>query len=505
MTCSATPGAGIVRAGQLDPAKHVARPPCRGGPLVLASDGPARTMRVRDAGCRGHRPGTPIAHMSKEYRWISAEVERWIADGVVTAEQGARIRGRYQPADTGEAALSWGLIVFFALGAVVIGLGVILLLAYNWSGIPKAGKLAIVFGSIVAAHGSGLALHRKADWRAMLGEGTLALGTMLFGAGIWLVAQIYNIDEHFPTGFLVWGVGALALSWAMPSVPQAIIATVVLTFWRVVEVVEFGNAVDGALVLLVVALGGLIWRLRSALLAAFVLAGLYIQILAHVAHWGGQGAALSGATAISIALVAAAQLIQGGRLPSRVGRVFRFYGVTGFLVCAYICSFAEGSRSLLRLGSDADGAVAAAITYRWTLFAAAATAWGVLAARHARRGDGWPPLEQWFYPLALVCVIGASMMDLHRDAALLAGAFNLIIAAVSGLWIVRGCREGRLKDIVLGSVVLGLLVFARYFDLFDSLAARGLVFVLFGGALFAEGFFYRKVRTAAQSEPGGAR
>ena len=39
------------------------------------------------------------------------------------------------------------------------------------------------------------------------------LGTLFFGAGIWLVAQIYHIDEHFPNGFLIWGLGALALAW----------------------------------------------------------------------------------------------------------------------------------------------------------------------------------------------------------------------------------------------------------------------------------------------------
>ena len=41
---------------------------------------------------------------------------------------------------------------------------------------------------------------------------------MLFGAGIWLVAQVYHIEEHFPDGFLIWGIGALALAWAMPSI-----------------------------------------------------------------------------------------------------------------------------------------------------------------------------------------------------------------------------------------------------------------------------------------------
>ena len=432
--------------------------------------------------------------MSKDHRWLAAEIDRWVAEGLVTADQGARIRARYGPAGDAQPAYSWGLIVFFALGAIVIGLGVILLFAYNWAGIPKAGKLAIVFGAITGAHAAGLYFSGRNDWRAVLGEGTLALGTMLFGAGIWLVAQIYHIDEHFPTGFLVWGLGALALAWAVPSITQAIIATIVLTIWGTVEVAEFDQTVDWSLVLLVVGLGALVWRLRSAVLATVVLVGLSIQILVHAAHWGGAGTALVSAMALSVALIAGTELTRGVRSAPGLPGVMRFFGLTGFMVCAYILTFADAAHDLLRDRSIDAEARGMAVAYRWTLFTAALAAWGALIARRMRRGEGMLPLESWFYPLGLVCVVWTTLFRSHDDGALVAVVFNLIVLGVSGLWIVNGCREGRLRGVVLGSVVLGMLVFARYFDLFDSLAARGLVFVLFGGALFAEGFFYRKMR-----------
>ena len=102
--------------------------------------------------------------------------------------------------------------------AVVAGLGVILLFAYNWHAIPKFGKLGLVFGALVAAHAAGLWLFQRADWRKQLGEALSLLGTMLFGAGIWLVAQMYHIDEHYPNGFLLWAAGAVALAWTMPNI-----------------------------------------------------------------------------------------------------------------------------------------------------------------------------------------------------------------------------------------------------------------------------------------------
>ena len=54
---------------------------------------------------------------------------------------------------------------------------------------------------------------------------------MFYGAGIWLVAQVYHIDEHYPNGFLFWALGALVLAWALESIPQALLATVLFTIW----------------------------------------------------------------------------------------------------------------------------------------------------------------------------------------------------------------------------------------------------------------------------------
>lgn len=430
--------------------------------------------------------------MNTHNRWLAGEIDRWVGEGMITPEQGASLRTRYPVPGTPEPGMSWGLIVFFALGAIVVGLGVILLFAYNWAAIPKAAKLAIIFGSIAAAHGAGVYFRLKDDWRSMLGEGLLVLGTMLFGAGIWLVAQVYNIDEHFPTGFLVWGLGALALAWAVPSIPQAIVATLVLTLWSTTEVAEFDNPADLLMLAQLAALGGLVWRLRSSLLAAIVLAGTYVQLLAHAGHWGGAGTGFTAAIALSVGLIAVAELVRPAA-PPRMPRVLRFYGLLGFVICAYLLSFADFSDDLLRPSrSHDDGVIAAA--YRWSLTVLALGAWAAAFLRPPATPRPFGRIEAWFYPLGLVCVAGSVLLDRHRDTGMIAVVFNLILLCVSALWTVQGCRDGRLRPVVLGSVVLGLLVLARYFDLFDSLAARGLAFLLFGGALFAEGFFYRRMR-----------
>jgi uncharacterized membrane protein len=433
--------------------------------------------------------------MSKYITWLKTESERWVREGIVSSEQAGRIRGLYPAsASTAPAGLSWGLIVFFGIGAVVVGLGIILLFAYNWSAIPKAGKLALVFGLVVSAHGLGLRFRNTNDWRVMLGEGLSLLGTMSFGAGIWLIAQIYHIDEHFPNGFLFWGLGALAMAWAMPSVAQALLATVVLTIWGCMEVSEFGIPVDWGSFLIVFGIGGLVWRMRSAVLAGVGLAGLYFMLLFNAGHWAGTNGVFFAAFSLSVLLIAGAKLADERYATERMRSVMNFYGVGGFLFCAYVLTF-EGAADDLFRASWRDREISIAfLSYRWGLMTLALAAWGVVALRFFKKSEGSVALNEWFYPLSLLFVASITLTGFDHPELLVAVVFNLAVLGLSTMWIVRGCREGALRLTVNGSLLLAAVVFARYFDLFNSLAARGAAFVVFGGILFAEGFYYRRMR-----------
>jgi uncharacterized membrane protein len=433
--------------------------------------------------------------MSKQSRWLSSELDRWTAEKIISAEQAARIRALYpEPV----AGLSWGLIVFFGLGAVIGGLGIVLLLAYNWDDIPKFGKLALIFALTAAAHAGGLRLRARGGWLAQLGEAISLLGTMMFGAGIWLVAQIYHIDEHFPNGFLIWAIGALAMAWALESIAQAVLATVLFAIWGGTEALRFHSPAGMSALAIVIGIAPLFWRRRSALLLATIIAALYWLMLINAAHWSGTAGVFGNAFALAVLLIALAKLI-GGEFGHRCRGVLEFFGWSGFILCAYILSFDGAVRGALHWIYRPDGGVAA-LVYRWLLFLLAAAAWGWLATR-ARQGERAVPREEWLCPIALLYAQGLGLFE-RAEAGFVAVVFNLVCLALAAAWMVRGCREGRLRPTVVGSLLLSAVLLARYFDLFDSLALRGVAFLILGGVLFAEGFYYRKLRRAEAE--GGA-
>jgi uncharacterized membrane protein len=136
--------------------------------------------------------------MKKHIKWLRDEIALWVNEGIIGPDQGTALKRRY-PAPAEDTA--WGRIIFFSIGAILFGLGVILIFAYNWEKMHKFVKLAVIFAALIGAHGAGYWLKRTQSQYQTAGEGLHLLGTMLFGAGIWLIAQIYHIEEHYPTAF----------------------------------------------------------------------------------------------------------------------------------------------------------------------------------------------------------------------------------------------------------------------------------------------------------------
>ena len=438
-----------------------------------------------------------------EYReWLVNEVANWERDGVITPEQSRTIVGRY-PAQTA-GGKSWGMIIFSCLGAVIVGLGIILLLAYNWEAIPKYAKLAIIIGSLAAIQTGGIKLVVGSERFRALGEGICLLGTMVFGAGIWLVAQIYHIDEHFPNAFLIWGLGALAMALAMPSIPQAILATVLLTVWSGAERMEFDTPVWITPVVLLVLVGTLAWRLRSRLLLAVLLPAILFAY-GFSMPTGGDHDWVIFSTYLSIAslYLALSYITRGATSFPGAAPVFWWYGGVMFIFSLFLLSFPSMAREVLvwhHREANWRHYTYGLIPLAASLAAWAVAAWLYVSGRISRQlGDAG--FEIFLIPLTVILGV-VDMLVVHRVAGwIVAGPFNLVFIGIVASMMARGCREGLMKQTVIGSVLLVCLIVARYFDLFESQLVRGVVFVVTGGLLIAEGILYSRAKR--QKAEGG--
>ncbi|HVU17886.1 MAG TPA: DUF2157 domain-containing protein [Candidatus Didemnitutus sp.] len=429
--------------------------------------------------------------MNKQTRWLLQEIDRWNDERVISSEQANQLRRRY--AD--KPGTPWSLIVFATAGAVVFGLGTILLIAYNWDDIPKFGKLGLIFGAVVASHTVALWFWRRGQ--RILGECIAVLGTMFYGAGIWLVAQVYHIDEHYPTGFLLWALGALAFAWVFQSVQHGLVAVVLLTIWGASE--DFAFAAASATAPLLVALGGgvLAWRRRSALLLAVTLAAVEVLLSAATFESGTGALAAGNSLAFGVLLIALARLT-ATRGPDFAGRS-RACAVLGYIIIVgfcYLLSFESLAREMLRWSEIEGPHRFAVLTTHGTLLLFALAAWIALSFAVIRKKLRLHP-EEWLLPIAVIYALGIARTPGYDVTWYLSSCFNLILLGIALMRMWRGCREAAIGDTVFGSLLFAALIIARYFDLFHSLASRGSAFLVLGGVLLAEAILFRKSRRGA--------
>src|SRR5205823_5174764 len=110
------------------------------------------------------------------------------------------------------------------LGATLLGVGVIMLLASNWRSTPAAVKLACIFAAVIGANALGYWLrYVKKDLRGT-GNAILFLGAPLYGAAIFLIAQGFHVDADEPSLLLLWAVGMLPMAYLLGSRAMVVVA-----------------------------------------------------------------------------------------------------------------------------------------------------------------------------------------------------------------------------------------------------------------------------------------
>lgn len=105
-------------------------------------------------------------------------------------------------------------IVIF--GAILIGAGIFSFVAANWVEMTKVMKIGIIVLSMLMSYGLGWYLQEKRQLEKVANAFYL-LGTLIYGAGIFLIAQMFHVRANWPDGLLLWMFGSLAMAFALRS------------------------------------------------------------------------------------------------------------------------------------------------------------------------------------------------------------------------------------------------------------------------------------------------
>ncbi|MDR3619672.1 MAG: DUF2157 domain-containing protein [Paludisphaera borealis] len=444
------------------------------------------------------------------HEWLAGEMESWTAQGLLTGDQAARILGLYgSPEERSARRGGQAVSAITSLATLLVGLGVLLLVAFNWMVLPAALKIVLVVAAMLASHAGGWFLRFRMGRRAA-SDALFFLGCLFYGGAIWQTAQVFNITVASNTGFWWWAVGSLPFALASRSLAlHGLVAAILATYTGLSTVGWFFSSggsserlSDPAFSIPLLALPGLIWAYGRKSAGGV---GMYVMLLTWWVLVQPTAWRLDDAPIFWVGSVGALLLLIAECHPARspLAIPYRTFGVLltgGVLLLLGVYTF----------NSDALGRVMPTpLVIETAVAAVVAVGLVVLAAELERRraalsNSGSAPRvgnafldERRRIPLGLVLLMAAMGFWNALVGTPLAPtiAANVAMLALS-LWLMMvGLREERGRPFTAGVLYFLTWAVCRYVDMFGDfggMVGAALMFFLCGAALFGVARFWQR-------------
>lgn len=381
-----------------------------------------------------------------EYRErLAHDIATWTRGGLITGDQERAILARIgagEPRAVGILRLGWFVTAISIIGALVLAGGVVLLFASQWAELPTWFRTASLIAGMLAAYAAGYALIYRFEMQRV-GSALLLLGTLLYEAGLFLLAQIYNMPVDSPILLLLAAAGTLPLAYLFESRVVLLLGIANLTGWLITEMVN--RYPDSP-------------KTQSALLVVAAL-GVAFYAIGHLHALRRATAAFADTYAISGLLVVLGLVY-----------VFTFDEPWSEMIDAGVKSYASPPVVYVSIG------IAAVL----------------VAAQALLRGrDVETAIDVAAQAVVLVIAAIVATWPAWTGYAVL---FNAVYFAVAAGLVTRGYLRGDERYINLGLAIVGLGLFTRYVDVFWSLLARSAFFIIGGLLLLGVAFAIERMR-----------
>ncbi len=377
-------------------------------------------------------------------------------------------------------------VMFGILGAILIGLGLILIIAHNWDELPRSTKTFFaVLPTLIGQLACGYVLLMKRDnvaWR----EASAAFLFFAVGATISLISQIYHIPGNLSSFMLSWMLLVLPLVYLLKTSVTSMLYIIGITTY-VCEALYFtrGNPNNYWYWLLLLAILPEYYRLyKHQPFSNFMIFHNWLIPLSLVISLG--TLAHKNSPIMYIAYFSLFGLFYGiGNTAffksqrSKTGG-YRFLSEMGTLVLLLMLSFDWMWKALQKREFVTSELIVSPELI--SVFVLTLAAFIIFYRQH--KGKNWKEI----YPISTV-FIAFVFIFLIGLGSLLAILLVNICLFILGVWVVKdGANKNSLGRLNYGLLILVALVLCRFFDENLSFVLRGSLFVGVGIGFFVANY-----------------
>lgn len=157
-------------------------------------------------------------------------IEKWVGEGLINEKQKEKMLSDIETRKKEERSNKF-VVVLSTIGAILLGIGAIIFIAANWQDMSKFMKVFVLVGATMASYVSGFYFRYWGKNLPIVGSSLLFLSSLLFGADLILIAQIYNVEANSHLLVLTWLLGVLPMVYAFESKSSAFLSVGLFYLW----------------------------------------------------------------------------------------------------------------------------------------------------------------------------------------------------------------------------------------------------------------------------------
>lgn len=412
---------------------------------------------------------------------IQKDLTQLLHAGIITQETADNIEDFYKSRTNSSSHKL--LLVFGILGAILVGLGIILILAHNWDELSRTIKtffafLPLVIGQLICLY-SILYQKDNATWN----ESSAAFLFFAVGASISLVSQIYHIPGNLSSFLLTWMILCFPLIYLMKSSITVILYICGITYYAFETGYSYSPPNSPLyywpLFLLVLPhyykliknkpqsnfISFLHWILAISILIALGTLSNDYEELMFIAY----------SSALSIFyLVGQSSFFKNQKLRNNG---YKILGSLGIVILCLILSFDWFWEDLLKKEYIINKVLMSIEFYAVTIFSITS----ISLLIHNWRKKLFKSTDTLAY--TTIILISIFLLGLFTPASMTLVNLTLLIFGI--FTISQGATEDNLGKLNFGLIMIAALVICRFFDSNISYIVRGLLFVSVGAGFFA--------------------
>ncbi|MCX6147021.1 MAG: DUF2157 domain-containing protein [Candidatus Kapabacteria bacterium] len=390
------------------------------------------------------------------------------------------------------------IMIFGLLGALLIGLGLILIVEYNWYNFPKILKTNFAFLPLLISQLlCGYTILKKRSnviWRDTVG----CLLTFSLGSSILLISQIYQINGNLGQFLLLWSLLSLPIIYLLNSSFTSLLYIIGITAYVCES--GYGYQTDSNplfyWLLIIAVLPHYIRLIKvstrsnfviyhnvfisiSIIIALGTLASTYPEIM-YISYFSLFGVLLN---------LSNLEFFQKHNV---FLKSFSFLGSVGTMILLYMLSFNEFWKNWNKVNFNISGVLFSQEMFSIVILSSLAT-YLLIKKYKTHRLNKRSPIEFIFLAFIVLFVIG------HNYPNFAIVSINSLILLIGISTILSGLKYNRIGILNIGLSIVIILILCRFFENDFSFIVRGLIFVFVGIGFFLANYRMLKIRKSNES------